>query len=65
MINITTPLLQNPSSNSNNNTNIGRPFLGHYCFELNLPDPCPSVDKKRRSIACIQNDHAPTQEPLP
>ena len=32
------------------------PFLGHYCFTLKVSDP--SVDKKRRNIACPLYDHA-------
>ena len=55
-----------PSIDSNEICNLGRPFLGHYGFILNLSDPCPSVDKKRRrNIACSLYDHAPAQESLP
>ena len=41
--------------------NLSRPFLDQYCFILHLSDPCPSVDKKRRNIACSLYDHAQAQ----
>ena len=44
---------------------LDRHFLGHYCFILNLTDPCPRVDKRRRNIRCSLHDHALAQEPLP
>ena len=49
---------------SNEINNLGRPLLGHYCFILNLSDPCSGVDNKRRNIACTLYDHAPAQEHL-
>ena len=54
-------LALNPDINKINN--LCRPFLGYYCFILNLSDPCPSVDKKRRNF-CSLHDDAPAQEPL-
>ena len=37
-----------------------------YYYILNLSDPCPSVDKKRRrNIACSLYDHPLTQGPCP
>ena len=36
----------------------------HYFFILNFSDPCSSVDKKRRNIACSLHDYTPAQEPL-
>ena len=39
------------TKNSDNHEiyNLGRPFLGQYCFIHHLSDPCPSLDKKRRN----------------
>ena len=34
---------KDPDSNEFNN--LGRPFLGYYCFIPHLSDTCPSVDK--------------------
>ena len=49
-----------PGPNSYEIYNLGIHFLGHYCLILNLSDPCPNVDrKKRRLIACLLYDHAP------
>ena len=66
MIYITTPQHKTLSPDSNEIYNLGRPFLGLYCFILHLSDPCPSMDKKkRRNIACSPYDHAQAQESLP
>ena len=69
MIHIATPLHKTPRPDSNEIYKLARPFLGHFCFILNMSDPCPSMDKKRRkNIACSPYDHAPsppTQETLP
>ena len=54
------------SLESNEINNLDRPFLVHNCFILNLSDPCPAEDKKRRrNIACSLYDYASAQEPVP
>ena len=59
------PYHKTPSPDSNEIHNI-LADLGHYCFILNLSDPCASVNKKRRrNIAYPLYDHAQAQESLP
>ena len=42
--------------------NFGRSFLGHHYYILNLTEPCPSEDKKRRNIALSLTCHAPAKK---
>ena len=57
-----------PSPDSHIIYDLDRPFLGHVIIAvlLNLFNPCPRVDeKRRRNIACSLNDQAPAQQSLP
>ena len=66
MTHVATPYHKNPSSDSNKIYNIGKPFLGYYCFIINLSDSYPSKEKKRRiNIACSLYDRALAEESLP
>ena len=55
-------LALDPDSNEINHLCI--PFLSHHCFIINLYDPSPCVDKKRRiNISCSLQDLAQAQNP--
>ena len=58
---------KNPCPRGHEIYNFGRPILGHhyYMYILNLSDPYPNEDKKRRNIAFSLYRHPQAQEPLP
>ena len=62
-----TPLHKNPCPGGHESYNFGGPVLSHHYYILNLSDPYPSVDKKRRrniAFSLTVYGHAPAQEPV-
>ena len=57
-----TPKAQEPCLGGDEIYNFGRPFFGHHYYILNLTEPCPSEDQKRRNIAFSLTCHAQSKK---